>query len=175
MRRRYADEEELRQRVRSVWALARGEWGSALPESPPLVNFKYTGSAAGRAYYYSHVVEFNVQFMARERVNMLDETVPHELAHIVAFRLHGERGRGHGPLWRAAARRLGCSAERCHSYDTTGLRGVQRRWAYACGCRVHKLTTTRHRKAIRGTRYRCRRCGAALSRVLPGVAAQSAE
>lgn len=160
MSRRVGDEQALLGQVWRVWEQAREIWGERIPCGPPVVQFTYRGSTAGRAFYGRHRIVLNVQFMECHADDMLSETVPHEIAHLVAVQLYGQRGRGHGLLWRAVARQLGCKAERCHSYDLTGLAGVQRRWPYGCGCksRVHRITTTRHNKARAGRKYRCRIC-----------------
>jgi SprT protein len=60
-------------------------------------------------------------------------------------------------------RALGASPERCHAYDTRGLKTRRlRHHTYHCDCGDHLLTSIRHKRVARGTLYLCRRCGEAL-------------
>ena len=44
----------------------------------------------------------------------IEDTILHEIAHAMAG-----RAAGHGPAWKAVARSIGCSAERCHTVEFT--------------------------------------------------------
>lgn len=53
----------------------------------------------------------NIDLMAEGNERQLRETMLHELAHVEAWLLHGDRG--HGREWRRIARRLGCAPRAC--------------------------------------------------------------
>jgi len=53
----------------------------------------------------------NIDLMAEGNERQLRETMLHELAHVEAWLLHGDRG--HGRHWRRIARRLGCPPRAC--------------------------------------------------------------
>lgn len=87
----------------------------------PKWELKPSGSAAGYAYYMKNLVTLNpIYMMEPEHVtHILDDTLPHELAHLVAYQLHGPRdGTGHGPRFYEAGRKMGLDLERCHHMGT---------------------------------------------------------
>jgi len=74
----------------------------------------------------------------------LDDTILHEIAHALVGPHHH-----HDAVWRAKARAIGCSGERCHT-----LQFSPPRWIVACaaGCFM-RSAHRRRRRAV------CRRCG----------------
>lgn len=78
-------------------------------------------------------------------VEQVTDTVLHEIAHALAGPRHG-----HDRVWRAVARRIGCSGERCVPADAPGVDGP---WAGVCPA-GHR--TTAHRRPIRVKS--CRAC-----------------
>lgn len=74
------------------------------------------------------------------------DTVLHEIAHALVGPRHG-----HDAVWRATARRIGCSGERCVSRDAPELEGA---WVGRCPA-GHRVT--RHRRPARPAA--CRQCG----------------
>ncbi len=107
------------------------------------------------------VIELNAVYLDRARSAMLEETVAHELAHLLVFHLSPRRRLPpHGELWREIMQGwFQVKPERTHQFPTQGIRTRrQRRWSYRCSCSAHELTTVRHRRAQRGTVYLCRRC-----------------
>ncbi|MDT9593684.1 SprT-like domain-containing protein [Nocardioides zeae] len=66
------------------------------------------------------------------------DTVLHEIAHAIA----GPRA-GHGPTWRAVARRIGCAADRCLPADAPRVPGA---WLGVCPA---GHTAERHRRPER--------------------------
>jgi len=77
----------------------------------------------------------------------VQNTVLHEIAHALAG-----PGHGHGPKWRATARSIGASPERC----AVGVVLPEGKWRGSCSCGA-AATVTRHR-ITKGT-YFCRICG----------------
>jgi len=76
-----------------------------------------------------------ISLYAREQVT---ETVLHEIAHALAGPRHG-----HDRVWRATARRIGCSGQRCLPVDAPSVEGP---WVGICPA-GHR--TTAHRRPIR--------------------------
>ncbi|NCA88240.1 MAG: hypothetical protein EOM92_04790 [Gammaproteobacteria bacterium] len=108
-------------------------------------------------------VRYNPALLARHGEDFLARTVPHEVAHIIAFHRHGPRIQPHGPEWQAIMRLFGVPPTRCHDYDVSDLQTrTLDRFPYRCGCRSHLLTSIRHHRIQRGQRYLCRACGQAL-------------
>ena len=126
------------------------------------VRFDLKGLAAGEARLSPTGVgqiRFNTRLLVENSEDFLLRTVPHEVAHIVAYRLHGSTIKPHGPEWKAVMELFGAEASRCHSYDTSAsqIRRLKR-FSYRCDCRVHQLTSIRHNRAKRGQQYICKAC-----------------
>jgi hypothetical protein len=88
---------------------------------------------------------------------------PHELRntllHEIAHALVGPR-QGHGPVWRAMARRIGARPERC---NTTAV-VPKGKWQANChGC---QRVAHRHRKPKRLNGWFCRACGPRIGRLI---------
>lgn len=98
--------------------LNRVHFAAALPDDVPLRlsdrmsrrfgHIHYTRRAGQRAVAE---IALNVDLFLRGNERHLEETLLHEMAHAEAWLLHGDRG--HGPVWRAIARRVGCEARAC--------------------------------------------------------------
>jgi predicted SprT family Zn-dependent metalloprotease len=73
----------------------------------------------------------------------------HEIAHVLA----GPRA-NHGPVWKAHARRIGCTGDRCHSFPIPPQRFTNR---CTDGCKADGKFT-RQRTPKPGLRYRCVEC-----------------
>ena len=150
--------------VATWWERLADAYPALAAVTAPTVEWLQRGSTAGRADARRWAVAFNRPLLARDDGYraILPDTVVHELAHLAAYRLHGSRG--HDAAWRRIMERMGVPPQRTHNLDTTGLPGVQRRWRYRCECGEIHLTTTRHRRILKGATYLCRRCGDALHR-----------
>jgi SprT protein len=132
--------------------------------APVPVTFDLSGRAAGmyRVRYGRRCIRYNPWLFAKYFEENLAVTVPHEVAHYVTDVLHGlQRVRPHGVEWQAVMRSLGVEPRASGDYDLSGVPvRRQRRFEYACGCAVHRLTAQRHNKVHRGDAlYRCRSCG----------------
>jgi SprT protein len=144
--------------------VATRDYGIAIPV--PEVRFDLQGATAGYALFPERgapYLRLNRDLLERHPGEMIDQTVPHEVAHIVARRLHGWRAPAHGEEWRRVMDYFGKPAERTHSMAGQPVRKV-RRFTYTCECPdfVHRITAVRHFRAERGARYACRQCGSRL-------------
>lgn len=130
------------------------------------IRFDLRGTAAGQARLLAprrFLIRYHPLLLGRQPETFLARTVPHEVAHLVAFCRYGARVRPHGPEWRALMGFFGADATRCHDFDLTDVpRRSLQQFPYHCACREHRLTSIRHRRIQRGTRYRCPSCGEAL-------------
>lgn len=129
----------------------------------PVIRFDLRGRSAGQARLaqrrkQADVIRINSQLLATHSQEMIEVTVPHEVAHVAIYRRYGRHVRPHGPEWKALMRAFGVCAETCHALPTTPARRLKR-FRYVCGCKEPAwLTSIRHRRAQNGTVYRCRRC-----------------
>jgi SprT protein len=124
----------------------------------PLVTFNLRGMAAAVAYPGKNIIRMNNRLLEQNSEDFLYNTVPHEVSHLIAYRLHGHRIAPHGAEWATIMREVfGLEPRRCHNYDV--LPNMTAAYRYHCGCQAgHALGTRRHRQALRGRRYYCRRC-----------------
>ena len=101
-------------------------------------------SRAGACHYTKKWILLSRLYVRAASAAQLDDTILHEIAHALVGPHHH-----HDAVWRAKARAIGCSGDRCHT-----LQFSPPRWIVACeaGC----FTRTAHRRRRRAV---CRRCG----------------
>lgn len=112
------------------------------------VRFNVRGQVGGRAGKRSTgelYLEFNPEAVAKYWDDMVKNTIPHEVAHLVCF-ANPKLGRNHNRGWQAICRRLGGSSNRCHSYVLEKAKKV-RQFLY-CNEQGNQqiFKTTRHNK-----------------------------
>ncbi|NER62530.1 SprT family protein, partial [Pseudomonas sp. MAFF212428] len=83
----------------------------------PEVSFKLRGQKAGVAHLHENLLRFNLQLYRENSEDFLRQTVPHEVAHLVAHQLFGERIQPHGEEWQLIMRGVyELPPNRCHNY-----------------------------------------------------------
>jgi SprT protein len=127
------------------------------------IHFNLQGAAAGqyRVRDGCPEIRYNPHIFARYFSDNLTNTVPHEVAHYIVDLVYGARNvKPHGVEWRQVMHTLDAPASRVHNYDLAGVpQRRARRYAYACNCREHELSSTRHNRVLNGKiRYFCRLC-----------------
>ena len=156
--------ERIDNEVLRCMTLAKATYGQDF--SKPKVLFASLGRTAGNAKVHAWTVTLNKSLLLSATDEIIGQTLPHELAHLIDFALHpwnftgvrdvnGFRVRNkrniHGPTWKAIMRLFGKQPKRCHSMDTTlSARTVQKRHIYSCQCgREHTLGPRHHLKVQR--------------------------
>lgn len=136
----------------------------------PEVRYDLVGRSAGQAVYdrfgkSPHVVRINPVLLNENESYLVNQTVPHEMAHVVVHQFYLARGikvKGHGNEWKRVMRHFGLEASRCHSLDTTTIRAIRggTEFHFNCDCvgKVYKLSTNKYRKYVAGVRYQCPQC-----------------
>jgi SprT protein len=124
-------------------------------------NFKIKGRVAGKANYSGRKLSFNLILARDNLVTFLNDTVPHEVAHLFQTKMYPD-SKPHGQEWRMVMNVGGYEAKRCHNYNTMAIRKAQKNreiFEYNCKCRVHKLSKIKHNRFLRGeSYYTCRYC-----------------
>ena len=93
--------------------------GRIIPDwKPPKLLWNEVGNVAGRAVYGPNEVRLNLVYAITQGRDMLEDTLPHEIAHIMAYQLFGREVAGHGKEWKECYRMLtkGKDPTRCHTY-----------------------------------------------------------
>jgi len=143
----------------------------------PRVRYDIRGTTAGQARAYQWAVRFNPVLLQENFEDMIEQTVPHEVAHLVARKKTPYRIKPHGHEWKQIMRDFGKSATRCHDYDTSNARAWRRnvsrssvmapsrpreRFPYECSCCHKKVSVgpTQNRRWHQGTIYVSKCCRA---------------
>jgi len=123
------------------------------------------GRVAGKAHYIDNLVELNPDFLTNHLEELINQTLPHEIAHLVSVKVYGQQlGRGHGRFWKSvmyALSPMGVECRRCHDYSLDGVSKVHPRpYEYVCRCKdkTFNLTANIHNKIQRGQKRICVRC-----------------
>jgi SprT protein len=150
---------------------AADHFGVHIPEAE--VRFDLRGKAAGMARFHPRgdwIIRYNQMMLDENAQAFIEQTVPHEVAHLVARAVHGAAIRPHGAEWQSIMRFFGAKPVRCHNFALP--RSSQRRmryFPYRCDCGDHQLSSIRHHRCLSGVTYLCRRCGSPLIRAFhPG-------
>lgn len=118
------------------------------------IHFDLKGRSAGQACKRGsqYHMRFNRDMLTREAFDhVLNNTVPHEIAHIVCF-MNPTLGRGHDNGWARVCTQLGGNATRCHSEDVVYGKGSTYEYITTAGHSV-RVSDKIHRNVQRGTSY----------------------
>ena len=164
----------IRQAVRQAWEKALRYY--RLEENPlPEIDFSLRGRAAAQAAWQVSRrgrkkiigglrLRFNLQAYHLNPTEMLNETIPHEVAHLITVLRWGAGCRPHGSQWRQVMQEcFNLAPQRTHQLALAPSRTLAKKFIYACTCREHALTGIRHRRIERGlASYSCKDCGETL-------------
>lgn len=141
--------------VQSYLAKARVIWALDLPM--PKISLDLRGRVAGQAWYTDWKIRLN-RVLFRENVDyFVGHTIGHEVAHLIACRLHGLQVKAHGDEWKRIMLRLGLEPKRCHCLDVTPA-VTRRKFLYICSCQKHTVGAARHKRIGWGKKYICKKC-----------------
>lgn len=124
----------------------------------PTVKLDLKGLSAGTATPTLNKLRFNKELFSNNQQHFLKQTVPHEIAHLLAFQLFGQKIRPHGKEWQQIMNNVyQLPPERCHRYSVR--RKPTTNYIYGCRCpSQHSLTIRRHNAIKKGRKYQCLRC-----------------
>lgn len=154
--------QKIREATQACLAKAQELYGVDM--SDVVVRFDLKGVAAGMAGYQgrfgkmNYYLRFNTVMIAGEGFDhVLNDTVPHEIAHMVCFK-NPKLGSGHNGGWARVCRELGGTGKRCHDEEVVYAKG--RTYEYTCtkGTK-QRFSEARHKKIQRGVTYSLRRGG----------------
>lgn len=146
--------EQIIAKCNEVKAIALAKFGIDL--TGVRVSFDLKGRCAGRAegtryegVASDYKVKFNRDMLTREAFNhVLNDTVPHEFAHVLCF-MKPSLGRNHDAGWGRTCRMLGGSAERLHKEDVVYGKGVTYEYTTDRGHKV-RLSEKKHKYIQQG-------------------------
>ncbi len=161
MKNRNQSWRQVERRTRALLERAGQLLGVEVPRVE--IRFDLKGLAAGQVRLPQAappVIRYNPKLLENNAEAFLQQTVPHEVAHVMVARRYRQKVRPHGPQWQSLMRRLGAEPKRCHDFDTSRSQGRRMaRFTYYCGCRSHQISAVRNNRIAAGQSYICRSCG----------------
>lgn len=156
--------QQVLNKIAQLTQQARTLYGADAVPAGLETRFDLRGRTAGQACWRGNNswMRFNVDMMANSGWDHLyNNTVPHELAHIIC--MHKGWDRGHGPAWRRVCIQLGGDGQRCHSEEVTYAKGKTYYYTTSTG-QVQAISVIRHRKIQQGAVYHLRGAGGHIDR-----------
>ena len=132
-------------------AFAKAKVLYGLDLSAVRISFDLKGRCAGQAYRKKGVygMRFNNDMLGRDAFDhVLNDTVPHEVAHIVCF-MNPRFGHGHNQGWKQVCISLGGSGERLHNEEVVYGEGMTFEYTTTNGAKV-RISEQRHKAVQRG-------------------------
>lgn len=127
----------------------------------PHIDIRYdlkSRRAAGQAGYKvdrrsgarQYFLRFNPCAFSVDWDHMTRETIPHEIAHIIAYVKPELGASGHNHQWRRIAQSLGCTGNRCHNMDLSTAPGVRKanRFVYTLPSGITLELGPKHHKQV---------------------------
>jgi SprT protein len=106
------------------------------------------------------ILRFNPYLLTKYKETFIDQVVPHECAHLIAYAVYGMKIKPHGTEWKALMVSLfNQEPSVTHCFEVP--QKVRRLFNYRCGCidLKHQLTAIRHNKIIKQKAvYQCKKC-----------------
>ncbi|MFT5924895.1 MAG: SprT protein [Paraglaciecola sp.] len=134
----------------------------------PKISFNQRGKIAGCARLQTNELRFNPVLLSDNINAFLEEVVPHEVCHLLAYNLFG-KVRPHGKEWQSLMLELfSVKGQTYHQMDVTKVKGKS--YTYRCGCGPIELSIRRHNKVLKGQQtYICRKCRGSLKAEVSGL------
>ncbi len=142
--------QEIVAKVSTLIEVAKS-YGFSIPDIH--VYFTLKGTAAGRASRRVGVysMNFNARMMLEEWDHIINDTVPHELAHILCY-YNPVLGKNHDAGWKRICVLLGGSGKSTHNKEVMYAKGKTYEYTTEHGM-VVRLSQTRHNRIQAGAQY----------------------
>jgi predicted SprT family Zn-dependent metalloprotease len=147
-------QEQIKEKFVEIIELAKKLYSVDL--SVVKLDFNLKGRAAGMASWRgshfskerSYKIRINRDMMMREFDDMLNDTLPHEAAHIVCF-MNPSLGSNHDYGWARVCRALGGTGGRTHANEVVYGNGRTYEYTATTG-KTYRLSEQRHKKIQQG-------------------------
>ena len=123
------------------------------------ISFNLRGKSAGTAHArinrltreaWDFRLRFNQEAFCLDWEGMMNDTIPHEVAHLVCY-ARPDLGNNHNSGWKRVTRSLGGSGDRCHRLKLTPARRTVTHWYRATCGTVVPVSSVMHGKIQRGS------------------------
>ena len=136
---------KVKDQIHSYITLASTLWGREF--RLPTVSYDLKGHTAGYAKPSTNHIQLNISLLLNPdtQEEMLNQTLPHEIAHLIHKQLYPNDRAWHGKNWQYIMVRLGLNPERCHDMPTKPARKTRKfeYTCYACG-KTYTVGLKRH-------------------------------
>ena len=109
------------------------------------LDLDYAKVRAGACFFKEKKISFSRHFIKNANQSEIYDTILHEIAHALVGPKHG-----HNIVWKTMAKKLGCSAKRCHTMEFSDYN-----WIRYCEKLCWEQKTHRRKPNLI-----CRKCGA---------------
>ena len=152
----------VRVKIDMLYAQAVKKYNIQTPFDKIGIQFNVKGRVAGWAFPSRGSVRFNSYMLTNNFSEFMSDTVPHELAHVVARQID-ITCKPHGYTWQSVMRFFGSEPSRCHSYACEPRTSRRNRVQLTCTCGHQYIITSNMYAKIVKFGARCRRCNAKLT------------
>lgn len=101
------------------WRKAQAFYGIRIGAMPKVVMNSRLTSTGGRAWLEDYYIDLSCYLMERNPETFRTVTIPHELCHLIAFRLYGDKG--HGKPWKKVMVEMGLEPNPYHNMETMSM------------------------------------------------------
>lgn len=128
----------------------------------PLPSFSYDlrGKRAGQADLANHKITLNIELLLdpEHYDEQINQTLGHELAHLIHYKLFPGDREWHGPRWKYVMTLLDLDPEMYHNMPVKPMRKT-RKFRYYCPCgNIYRIGLNRHKKIQSGRDFECTNC-----------------
>lgn len=115
--------------------------------------FEDCKTSLGRCHYIEEKITLSKWYVELNEEKDVEDTILHEIAHALSFLKYGEKGRGHGVLWKQMCRKIGAKPNRLHQ-GIVEYPNNHHKYIDDCVCGI----TYRMHRLRKNSKYRCPKC-----------------
>lgn len=148
---------EFTEHVEACLAKAFEMYGVKLSPNCVKITYNLRGKSAGQACTKGptdYTLRFNREAIEKHWDDMVNNTIPHEVAHLIAWMVPHLKAAGHNRQWKRLCVSLGGTGARCHSYGLTSAR-KKTKYVYVINGLQCAVGVIVHNRIQRGRRYKC--------------------
>ena len=108
------------------------------------IELDYAKVRAGACHFREKKISFSRHFLKNADQLDINDTILHEIAHALVGPKHG-----HDRVWKSMAKKIGCSAKRCHTLEFSEYKWIRFCTNYCWEQKVHR----------RKLNLICKKCG----------------
>lgn len=125
--------EKVQRKIEECISIAKRQWTS-VDFDYPIVKYNVRGTTGGKASRVSWMVDFNPVLLIENEDDFISQTVPHEIAHLIARKLWSNI-KPHGREWKLVMTIFGAKPRATHSYDISRVQvRTVNKFMWTCEC-----------------------------------------